>query len=113
MTGDLDTWETLLTIVGLTGVTLVTRCFFLFPDRELALPDWVRRGLRYAPLAAIAAVVVPQVVMSDGHLLATWRDARLYAVAAGTAWYLWRRSILGTIVVGMAVLVPLKLSLGW
>lgn len=113
MSGDLDTWDTLLTIVGLTAVTVVTRSFFLFPERELALPDWVRRGLRYAPLAAIAAVVVPEVVMSDGHLLDTWRDARLYAVAAGTAWYVWRRSILGTIVAGMVVLVPLKLVFGW
>ena len=40
-------------------------------------------------------------------------DARLFAVAAATAWYLWRGGILGTIVSGMVVLVPLKLMLGW
>ncbi len=106
-------WETLATIAGLTVVTFVTRCFFLFPERDLALPDWARRGLRYAPLAAIAAVVVPEIVMTDGHLLVTWRDARLFAAAAGTLWYLWRGGILGTIVAGMVVLLPLKLLLGW
>jgi branched-subunit amino acid transport protein len=105
--------EAFITIVGLALITLVTRSFFLLTDRELALPAWVQRGLRYAPLAALAAVVVPEVVMTQGHLLQTWQDARLFAVAAGTLYYVWRRALLGTIVSGMAVLVPLKLLLGW
>ena len=109
----MSTAEVLVTIGGLTAITVVTRAFFLVSDRELVLPDWVKRGLRYAPLAALSAVVVPEVVMSHGHLIATTHDARLYAVAAATAWYLWRGGILGTIVSGMAVLVPLKLLLGW
>ena len=77
------------------------------------LPDWVRRGLRYAPLAALAAVVVPEIVMAQGQLIDTWQDARLFAVAAGGAYFFWRRGILGTILTGMAVLLPLKLLLGW
>ena len=105
--------EALLTIAGLALITLLTRSFFLLSDRELALPDWVQRGLRYAPLAALAAVLVPEIAMSQGHLIDTWRDARIYAVVASTAWYFWRGGILGTIVSGMAVLVPLKLLLGW
>ena len=106
-------WESFITIVGLTVITVVTRCFFLIPERELRLPGWVQRGLRFAPLAALAAVVVPEVVMNHGQLISTWQDARIYAVAAATAWFFWRRGILGTIVVGMAVLMPLKLLLGW
>jgi branched-subunit amino acid transport protein len=106
--------EFLLTIAGLTVITVVTRSFFFLSDRELVLPDWVKRGLRYAPLAALAAVVVPEIVMSQGHLVAEpWRDARFYAAASGAAYYFWRRGILGTIVVGMAVLLPLRLGLGW
>ena len=105
--------ETFVTIVGLTVITFVTRSFFLFSERELVLPGWVKRGLRYAPLAALAAVVVPEIVMSQGQLIATWQDARLFAVAASTAYYFWRGGILGTIISGMAVLVPLKLGFGW
>jgi branched-subunit amino acid transport protein len=46
-------------------------------------------------------------------MIDTWQDARLYAAAAGAA-YFWRhRGILGTILCGMAVLLPLKLGLGW
>jgi len=106
-------WEALVTILGLMVITVVTRGFFLVSERELVLPDWVKRGLRYAPLAAIAAVVVPEIVMTQGHLIDTWRDARLFAVAAATAYYVWRRGLLGTIVTGMLVLVPLKLGLAW
>ena len=105
--------EAFVTIAGLTAITVITRAFFLFSDRELVLPDWVRRGLRYAPLAALAAVVVPEVVMTQGQLISTWQDARLYAVLASTVYYFWRGGILGTIVSGMLVLVPLKLLLGW
>ena len=106
-------WEAFVTIVGLAVITVVTRSFFVLSERELVLPDWVRRGLRYAPLAALAAVVVPEVVMSQGELVSTWQDARLFAVAAATAYFVWRRDLLGTIVTGMLVLLPLKLGLGW
>ena len=51
--------------------------------------------------------------MSQGVLIHTRQDARLFAVAAATAYFFWRRGLLGTIVVGMAVLMPLKLGLGW
>jgi len=105
--------EALVTIVGLAAITVFTRTFFLLSDRELVLPDWVQRGLRYAPLAALAAVLVPEIVMTQGHLIDTWKDARLFAVAAATGYFFWRRGILGTILTGMAVLVPLKLLLGW
>lgn len=106
-------WLMLLIIAGLTLVTVVTRAFFLIPERELPLPDWLRRGLKYAPLAAIAAVVAPEVLMQDGHLIQTLADARLPAVLAGGVWYFWQRGILGTIVVGMAVYLPLHIALGW
>ena len=106
-------FEAFVTILGLTAITVLTRSFFLLSERELVLPGWVRRGLRYAPLAALAAVIVPEIVMTQGQLIVTWKDARLFAVAAATAYFFWRRGILGTILTGMAVLVPLKLGLGW
>lgn len=105
--------EAFVTIAGLAAITVITRAFFLLSDRELVLPGWVQRGLRYAPLAALAAVLVPEILMAQGHLIDTWKDARIFAVAAATAYFFWRRGILGTILTGMAVLVPLKLLLGW
>ncbi|MDM7456363.1 MAG: AzlD domain-containing protein, partial [Tepidimonas sp.] len=77
------------------------------------LPHWAERGLQYAPIAALAAVVVPEVVMQQGQLIQTWQDARLYAAVAGATWFFWRGGVLGTIVTGMAVYLPLHLGLGW
>jgi branched-subunit amino acid transport protein len=106
-------WEGVISIVGLTAITIVTRGFFFLTEREVPIPAWLQQGLRYAPLAALAAVVVPEIVMTHGRLVSTLLDARLFAAAAGAAYYFSRRGILGTIVVGMAVLLPLKLGLGW
>ena len=105
--------ETVIAIAGLALATLLTRSFFLLPDRELPLPAGLRQGLRYAPLAALAAVVAPEFVLTQGHLIATWRDARIYAVAVGMAYFVWRRGILGTIVAGTAVMLALRIGLGW
>ena len=102
-----------LGIIGLTIVTVLTRGFFLLPERKLTLPPRALQGLRYAPLAALVAVIAPELVMRNGVLVATWQDARLFAVLAASAYFWWRRGILGTIVSGTAVLLALKLGLGW
>mgnify|MGYP001249956062 CR=1 FL=1 len=109
----MSTWEIVLTVLGLTVITVVTRSFFLLPEQELPMPGWIKRGLRYAPLAALVAVIAPEVLMTQGQLISTWQDARLPALVAASAYYFWRRGILGTIVTGMAVFLPLRLALGW
>lgn len=107
-----DAW-TLLIIFGMAAVTVLTRCFFFILDRPWTLPAWAHRALQYAPVAALAGVVLPEVVMSQGQLVATWQDARLFAALAGALAFFWRRSVLATLLVGMAVYLPLHLGLGW
>jgi len=109
---DLDL-HTLLIILALGVVTVITRSFFLFSDRPWTLPRWAQRGLQYAPIAALSAVVVPEIVTTQGALISTWQDARLFAALAGGAWFYWRRGVLGTIVAGMVVYLPLRIGLGW
>jgi len=109
----MSTAELVVAILGLAVITVVTRGFFFLSKREIPFPAWLQQGLRYAPLAALAAVVLPEIVMTQGHLIGTLRDARLYAAAAGLAYFFWRGGILGTILTGMAVLLPLRLGLGW
>lgn len=106
-------WWTLFVIAGLAGVTVLTRCFFFILDRPWSLPSWAHRALQYAPVAALAGVVIPEVVMSNGELVGTWQDARLFAAAVGAIVFFWRRSVLLTLVLGMAVYLPLHLGLGW
>ncbi len=113
MSAPIGAWDGVLAIVGLTVLTVLTRGFFFLTEREIPIPEWLRQGLRYAPLAALVAVVLPEIVLTQGRLIGTWQDARLFAAAAATAYFFWRRDILGTILTGMAVLLPLKLGLGW
>lgn len=109
----MTTGTAILTILGLALITLLTRGFFILPEREWPLPGWLREGLRHAPVGALVAVVLPEIVMTHGELIATWRDARLFGVAAATLWYLWRRDMLGTILAGTATMLIFRLGLGW
>ena len=106
-------WHTVLIVLGLAVVTVIARGFFLFSNRTWTLPHWAQRGLQYAPIAALAAVVVPEVVTVHDVLIDTWRDARLYAAAVGAAAFFWRKDVLITIIAGMAVYLPLHIALGW
>jgi branched-subunit amino acid transport protein len=116
MSGHTDVW-TVIIIIGLALVTVITRSFFFISSKPWHLPRWAQRGLQYAPIAALAGVIVPEMVMTQGQFITTWHDARLFAVVAGAGWYFWRRgagqAVLGTIVVGMAVYLPLHLVWGW
>lgn len=109
----METWEAALTIIGLAFITLLTRGLFLYPHKEWPLPHWAKRALKYAPLAALVAIVVPEVLLTQGRLLGTLADARLLGAIAGVAYFSWRRGILGTILTGMAVYLPLRIGLGW
>lgn len=107
-----DLWS-LAVIVGLAFVTVLTRSFFFIFSKSWHLPHWAQRGLQYAPIAALSAVVIPEIITVQGELVSTWQDARLYAAVAGAAAYFWRRDVLITILGGMAVYLPLHLGLGW
>jgi branched-subunit amino acid transport protein len=106
-----DFW-TLAVIVALAGVTVLARGFFFIPDKPWTLPRWAERGLQYAPIAALAAVVLPEILTTQGQLIRGW-DARVFGAIAGVAAFYWRRSVLATIGAGMAVYLPLHLGLGW
>ena len=99
--------------IGLAIINLVTRAFFMIPEREVPLPNWLKRGLKYAPLAALAAVIAPEIVMSNGQLISSFADARLPALAAAVVYFFYKRSILGTIALGMVIYLPLHIGLGW
>ena len=112
MSSNTDLW-TLAVIVGLALVTVLTRSFFFISRKEFHLPRWAQRGLQYAPIAALAAVIIPEVVMSHGKLIATLADARIYGAIAGALIFYWKRNTLACIIGGMAVYLPLRLLLGW
>lgn len=105
----------LIAIAGLTVVSVVTRTLFFISDREWPLPQWVHHGLRYAPVAALAAITAPDVLLLHGQFAPSWFDARFWGAAATAAYYFysWRRggslALPLSIIVGLVVYLPLQL----
>jgi branched-subunit amino acid transport protein len=98
---ELGTWAV---IVGGMLVTYLTRLSFivLFPAERL--PARVRRGLRYAPPAVLAAIILPSLLLPAGSGRIALFQPRLVAgsIAGIVAWRT-RNSWL-TIAVGMGLL---------
>lgn len=113
---ELDGW-TLLAILGMTAISVITRGFFFISEREWTLPEWAQRGLQYAPIAALTAVIAPDILLTEGVVGAVLRDARTWGALAGAAFYFWRSrwrfALVGAIAVGMAVYLPLRILLNW
>jgi branched-subunit amino acid transport protein len=98
-----------LAIFGMTFVTALTRAMFLIGGERTVLPGRVQRMLRYAPAAALAAVVLPDVLATPEGLSFAPTNHELYATLSGLGWFMWRRTMLGTIVTGMVVFTLLRL----
>ncbi len=91
-----------LTIIASGGVTYALRLSFIVLLGRVALPEVLRRGLRFVPPAVLAAIILPELVLRQGRLDLAPTNPRLLAglLAAVIAWR--TRNVLLTIGVGMA-----------
>lgn len=85
-------------VVGMTAVTVLSRNLFLIPRKPMPLPARIKIALRFAPAAALAAVVAPELLLLT-PLGPPWVKLGAAVVAAG--YFFARRGILGTILSGM------------
>ena len=86
-------------VVGMTAVTVLSRNLFLLPRKPMPLPTRLKIALRFAPAAALAAVMAPELLLLT-PLGPPWVKLGAAVIAAG--YFFARRGILGTIVSGMA-----------
>ncbi len=92
----------LLTILGMGVVTYLPRLLptLLLASREL--PGWAIAWLRYVPVAVLAAMLAPSLVVRQGHLdfshsnLFWWAALPTFLVAWKT------RNLFASVIVGMA-----------
>lgn len=106
----MSTEEIWITIALLTVATIVTRSSFFLLGNAVKLPPKVRHALRYAPAAALAAIVAPDLLTSGGGVDVSLANPKLWAGVGATAFFLLTRHLLGTIVVGMALFTLLRLA---
>ncbi|MCK6407283.1 MAG: AzlD domain-containing protein [Rhodocyclaceae bacterium] len=95
-------------LIGLA--TTLPRASFIVLGNRVTLPSVVQRALRYAPAAALAAIVVPDVLLVSGELAPL--NPKLAAAGAAIAAALLSRNPWLPFVAGMGVLLGLKHLLG-
>jgi branched-subunit amino acid transport protein len=102
-------WEIWVTIFALVLATVLTRSAFWMLGRHVVLPKRVQEALRYAPACALAAIIVPDLLFDSGALHLAWSNHKLLAAAGAVAFYLLKRDMLLTILVGMILFTALRL----
>jgi branched-subunit amino acid transport protein len=103
-----EAWFGWALIVGMGVVAFFTRAVFVLPGSHLRLPATAERVLRYAPAAAIMAIIVPDLAMIQGSLSISIGNPKLIAGVVAFALAAATRNILTTIVGGMAVLLLMR-----
>lgn len=99
-----------LTIVLIGLATTLPRASFIVLGGRVRLPPVLQRALRYAPAAALAAIVVPDVLLVGGDLVPL--NPKLAGVVAAVAAALLSRNPWLPFIAGMAVLLGLQRLLG-
>jgi len=97
-----------LTIIGMALVTYVPRLLPVWFLSAKALPPLATAWLRYVPVAVLAAMLVPSLVVMEGqvnlgpHNLFLWAALPTFLIARKT------QSLFGSVIAGMAVVAAAR-----
>ena len=94
-------------ILLLALCSLITRAGYLLLGHHIPFPDRVRQALRFAPLAALTAIIVPEILPWHYPDPPTF-DLRLVAAAIAIVVFQYRRNAVLLIVSGMLALWALQ-----
>lgn len=99
----------LLTMAGMGVVTYLPRLLPAWFLRGRTLHPFIEAWLKYVPVAVLAALLLPSLLISDNQINLTWNNLYLWAAlpAGLTAWK--TRSMFATVLVGMAVVALVRL----
>jgi branched-subunit amino acid transport protein len=104
---DLEIWAVIAVLIVATGGT---RSSFWLIGHHITIPKRVQEVLRYAPACALAAIIAPDLLLGgQGQLQLAVSNPKLLAGLAAVLFYLVRRNMLLTIVVGMLVFTALRI----
>lgn len=102
----------LLTLLGMSLATYLPRLLPAWFLRGRELPYFLVAWLRYVPVAVLAALLVPSLLVQDGAFAFTWSNLYLWAAlpAGFTAWK--TKNMFLTVLVGMLVVALIRLIFG-
>lgn len=96
-------------IAGMALVTFATRFAAVALLGQKKMPAGLERWLRHIPTGILTALIVPTLLLPEGHLNLSLNNHYLLAglVAAAVAWK--SQSMVGTLVLGMGTMLLLRL----
>jgi branched-subunit amino acid transport protein len=98
--------EILALILACAAVTAVPRVLPLVLLSRIALPPWLLAWLAYVPVAVLAALLAIEVLIVDGSpalLMSSNVNSALLAIVPALAVAALTRSLIGTVLAGVAV----------
>ena len=105
----LDQNAILLTMLGMLVVTYIPRVLPVWVLTSKPLPPVVVAWLRYVPVAILAALLLPALVVSENRLDVSLGNLFLWA-AIPTFIVAWKtRSLFGPVIVGMLIVAAIRL----
>jgi branched-subunit amino acid transport protein len=106
----MDHTAVLVTILAMAAVTYLPRLLPIWFLSSRSLPKPIAAWLRYVPIAVLSAMVVPSLLLVDGHVHPLRGNLYFWA-AIPTAIVAWRtQSLLGAVVVGIATVALGRLA---
>jgi len=93
-------------IFGMIVMTFVARCFFIFLGNRIKISEWALETIRYAPLAALIAILAPEIflpVSASSIAEFNLRFPNIWGGIAALIAFYFTRKMIPTLVIGMAV----------
>lgn len=104
-------WSVMLVIAGTSLVTILPRVLPLVFLSRMNLPDWLRRWLSFVPVAVMSALLAQELLVPKGRLSLADSGYALLAAAVAFVVAFRTRSLFGTVLAGIGVMIVLR-SLG-
>lgn len=104
--------EILILILACAAVTFLPRVLPLALLSRFNLPKWLLRWLAYVPIAVLAALLAQSVLISDGAIDLSMNNLGLLAVIPTLLVALRTRSLIWTVLTGVASMALLRFISG-
>jgi len=107
----MTTADYLLIILGMSLVTYIPRAFPLVVFSQRPIPALLQKWLSFVPIAILSALLGPSLLMPEGAWALTWTNKFLLAAIPTFIVALKTKSLVGTVVTGMACSAALSFLL--
>lgn len=99
----------LFTVAGMMLVTYLPRLIPAWLLQGRMIPPFLSAWLKYVPVAVLAALLLPSLLVVEGKFILAWDNLYLWAAIPAGLVALKTRSMFATVLVGMGVVALVRL----